>query len=105
MERRHVRVLHALPHPSLILFSIVENVVVSSARPALRALPLCLTPPPCPSSMPHTVRRYLCTRHQPLPSYPRAFVTRAMHKSTAILPHARRHLLPAPLCRFPYRLV
>jgi hypothetical protein len=108
MERRHVRVLHAfarLPHSNLNLSSIVESVVVSFARPALRALPLCLTPLPCPSSTPHAVRRYLPTRHQPLPSYPHAFVTRAMHKSTAILPRARRRLLPAPRCRSPCRLV
>jgi len=93
------------PSPSWNDVTIVESAVVSSARPALRALPLCLTPPPCPSSIPRAVRRYLRTRHRLPLSYPRAFVTRAMHKSTVTLPRDPRRPLPARRCQSPYRLV
>lgn len=93
------------PSPSWNDVTIVESAVASSARPAPRAPPLCSTRPPCPSSIPHAVRQYPRTRHRPPPSYPRAFVTRATPKSTAILPHVRRRLPPAPRCRSPCRLV
>lgn len=93
------------PSPSWNDVTIVESAVASSARPALRAPHPCLTPPPFPSSTHHAVRLSPRTRHQPLRSYPHAFVTRAMPKSTATPLHARRRLPLAPRCQFPYQLV
>jgi len=93
------------PSPSWNDVTIVESAVASSAQPVLRASHPCSTRHPCPSSIPRAVRRSPRTRRQHPPFSPRAFVTIAMPKSTAILLRAHRRLPLAPRCRPPYRFV
>jgi hypothetical protein len=66
-----------LPHADRTLFRHCRKWVVSSARPAPRAPPLCSTPPPCLSSILHAVRPSQRMRRQPPPFFPCAFATRA----------------------------
>jgi hypothetical protein len=93
------------PSPSWNDVIIVESAVASFARPALRAPHPSLTRPPYPLSTPHGVRPSLRTRRQHPPFYPHAFVTHAIPKFTAILPHNRRRLPLPPRCRYPCQLV
>lgn len=93
------------PSPSWNDVIIAESAVASFARPALRAPPPSSTRPVFPSSIPRAVHPSPRTRRHCPPFYPHAFVTRAMLKSTAIPPHARRRLLLVPRCRSPCRPV